>query len=305
MIVSCTDGKALVFGGWGVFGGNLSGKVELFDPASNSFTLIRDNLFAESTNYYVTMAYGDDYQHNKPADGKYIFLAKQLEGNQARLFSVDPATKEIAFYSLSQELPAFNETLQAAYSYYSPMVAPGSEFIFIPQVVINGAGYNLNVLMIDLRTTPGTLYIPPQQVSFTYFPMTGAKILLNDLKIFITGGNISNNFDPVKHTVFVQLTVPTDVKEVTPSEMEYTLDQNYPNAFNPSTNISFSLPDASAVSFNIYDATGSLRANLAEGLYTAGRHTVSFSAENLSSGIYYYTLRTGKKTITKKMSLIK
>lgn len=305
MIVPCTDGKALVFGGWGVFGGNFSGKVEIFDPATNSFTLVRDNLFADSTNYYATLAYGDDYQHNKLPDGKYIYLAKQLEGNQARLFTVDPATKEIAFYPLSQELPAFNETLQAAYAYYSPMVDPGSGYLFIPQVVYNGAGYNLNVLMVDTRTSPRVLYIPPQPVSFTYFPMTGARVLLGDLKMLVAGGNISSNFDPVKQTVFIQLTVPTGVDDADGTVSDYTLEQNYPNPFNPSTSISFGLPEASHISLKIYDATGELRATVAEGVYTSGKHFVNFSGENLASGIYFYTLRTEKNTISKKMSLIK
>lgn len=305
VMVPCTDGKALIFGGWGVFGGNFSGKVEIFDPQTNSFTLVRDNLFADDPDYYVTAVYGDDYQHNRLPNGKYIFLAKQLTGNQAKLFTVDPATKEIAYYNLSQPLPPYDSTLQAAYAYYSPMVDAASGYMFIPQVVYNGAGYNFNVLMADTRTAPPSLYIPPQPVPFSYFPMNGARVLMNNFRLLLAGGNISDNFTPVKQTAFIQLTVPTGVDDGEEIAADYSLEQNYPNPFNPSTGISFSLPEASVISLKVYDAAGELKATLAEGAYSAGKHFVNFNGEKLASGIYFYTLRTEKNTISKKMSLIK
>lgn len=86
---------------------------------------------------------------------------------------------------------------------------------------------------------------------------------------------------------------------------EFSLMQNYPNPFNPSTSISFSIPENSFVSLKIYNSIGQEIAELAGKDYTVGTHYVKFNAENLSSGVYYYTVRAGNNSITKKMILTK
>lgn len=85
----------------------------------------------------------------------------------------------------------------------------------------------------------------------------------------------------------------------------FSLDQNYPNPFNPSTTISFSLPFSSNISLLLYDAGGKLVGSLAEGFYSQGSHSVKTDINHLSSGVYFYTLKTDKFTVTKKMILEK
>jgi hypothetical protein len=95
---------------------------------------------------------------------------------------------------------------------------------------------------------------------------------------------------------------------------EYRLFQNFPNPFNPTTNISFSIPRESFVSLKVYDSLGNEVAILVDELMSAGYHNVQFSGEgnNLASGIYFYTLMvTGLTglvnsfTQTKKLVLLK
>jgi hypothetical protein len=86
---------------------------------------------------------------------------------------------------------------------------------------------------------------------------------------------------------------------------EYRLRQNYPNPFNPSTLITFELPVQSDVRVMVYDITGRMVASLAEGVMQAGSHTVSFNAENLSSGVYIYRLQAGSVVLTRKLTLLK
>jgi hypothetical protein len=102
----------------------------------------------------------------------------------------------------------------------------------------------------------------------------------------------------------------SDIIEIS-SQMpvEFFLEQNFPNPFNPSTAIKFSLPVDSRVKINIYNSLGEEIAKLVNKEMTAGSHQVNFSAENLTSGIYFYSLQVVGKfnsfSSVKKMILIK
>lgn len=86
----------------------------------------------------------------------------------------------------------------------------------------------------------------------------------------------------------------------------FSLQQNYPNPFNPNTKIRFSVPKTANVTLEVFDVTGKLVATLANNeLVSAGVKEVNFSAANLASGIYFYTLKAGNFTETKKMILVK
>ncbi len=86
---------------------------------------------------------------------------------------------------------------------------------------------------------------------------------------------------------------------------EYKLHHNYPNPFNPSTNISFYLPQSAEVQLTVYDVTGRLVATLENGLRNAGSHVIPFDASALSSGMYFYKIEAGEFSETRKMMLIK
>ncbi len=87
---------------------------------------------------------------------------------------------------------------------------------------------------------------------------------------------------------------------------EYAVYQNYPNPFNPTTQITFDVLEDNNVSLTVFNATGQEVATVVNGAYAAGRHTVTFDAANLTSGLYFYTVKMGDKfTATKKMLLVK
>jgi hypothetical protein len=85
----------------------------------------------------------------------------------------------------------------------------------------------------------------------------------------------------------------------------FALAANYPNPFNPSTEIAFVLPEAAAVRLVVYDMLGREVALLAEGPLSAGRHTVRFEASNLPSGTYLYRIEAGAFAQTRRMVLLK
>ena len=90
----------------------------------------------------------------------------------------------------------------------------------------------------------------------------------------------------------------------------YSLSTNYPNPFNPSTTISFSLPEAGDVSLNVYNVKGQLVKTLVNEQKELGNHSVVWNGKDnndqkVSSGVYFYRINTGKFTEMKKMILMK
>ncbi len=86
----------------------------------------------------------------------------------------------------------------------------------------------------------------------------------------------------------------------------FVLHANYPNPFNPSTNIRFTLPEAGNVSLAVYDLLGSETASLLNAQYlAAGTHEYSFNAANLPSGMYLVRVTAGHQQLTRKILLMK
>ena len=85
----------------------------------------------------------------------------------------------------------------------------------------------------------------------------------------------------------------------------FELSQNYPNPFNPSTTIRFSVPKAGFVTLTVYDMLGREIGVLLSGNLQAGRHSTTWDASSLSSGMYIYRLRAGDLVSQKKLMLLK
>jgi hypothetical protein len=99
--------------------------------------------------------------------------------------------------------------------------------------------------------------------------------------------------------------VITSVEDNKPSANEFNLGQNIPNPFRNATTISYQIPDDGFVSLKVYNVIGSEVAALVDSKQTRGSHTVDFSSNDLTSGVYYYTLRYNNQVKTNKMFLIK
>jgi hypothetical protein len=94
-----------------------------------------------------------------------------------------------------------------------------------------------------------------------------------------------------------------NISEIFPDDIK--LYQNYPNPFNPSTTIKFELNKAAKIEISIFDIKGKLLTTFADSKYEAGIHTVIYEPEGLSSGIYFYNLKSDKIIITKKLTYLK
>jgi hypothetical protein len=107
--------------------------------------------------------------------------------------------------------------------------------------------------------------------------------------------------------------VPTDVKLITNEVYAYSLSNNYPNPFNPSTTVKYQILEISFVTLKVYDVLGNEITTLVNEEKPAGEYEVEFNATNLpsrqgsalTSGIYFYQLKAGSFVETRKMVLIK
>ncbi|HQF41428.1 MAG TPA: T9SS type A sorting domain-containing protein, partial [Ignavibacteriaceae bacterium] len=86
---------------------------------------------------------------------------------------------------------------------------------------------------------------------------------------------------------------------------KYVLEQNYPNPFNPTTTISWQSPVSSWQTLKIYDVIGNEVATLVDEFKEAGRYQIEFDATELTSGVYFYQLRAGSFSETKKLILMR
>jgi len=99
-----------------------------------------------------------------------------------------------------------------------------------------------------------------------------------------------------------------DVEENLPKE--FNLSQNFPNPFNPTTEISFALPVNAHVNLSVYNVLGQKVKTLVDGDMEAGYKTVAWNGTDhagadVASGTYFYVLKTGGETFTKMMTMLK
>ncbi|MBS1492846.1 MAG: T9SS type A sorting domain-containing protein [Bacteroidetes bacterium] len=106
------------------------------------------------------------------------------------------------------------------------------------------------------------------------------------------------NWDPQNFVIGIK-TISSEVPAA------YKLSQNYPNPFNPTTKISFSVVKSGFVSLKVYDMTGKEVSVLVNETLGNGTYSADFNAANLTSGVYFYTLKTDNFSETKKMMLVK
>lgn len=111
--------------------------------------------------------------------------------------------------------------------------------------------------------------------------------------------------------IVVKTLAPLAVKDNTSRNVtDYTLEQNYPNPFNPSTKINYQIAASGYVSLKVYDQIGREVKTLVASEQSAGRHNIQWdgrdaAGKTVTSGIYFYTLKSGQVSLSKKMIFLK
>jgi hypothetical protein len=126
-----------------------------------------------------------------------------------------------------------------------------------------------------------------------------------DYRIIVEIYDEAGNFDIDSMDVKFKNGNPVSVEDENSNVYSFNLEQNYPNPFNPTTTLSFVIGHRSFVILKVYDVLGNEIATLVNEEKPAGSYEVEFDAKDLTSGIYFYQLRAGEFSQTKKMILMK
>ena len=167
--------------------------------------------------------------------------------------------------------------------------------------LVNGAtGTLLNTT--DDWTTGNSVTVP-----LSYVIPAGVVEANANMNIFVyKGGGAVSTDQHIQQSRIISVTQPVGItNNQGVIADEYSLSQNYPNPFNPTTNLNFSIPKDQNVSLKFYNSMGQEVATYVDGFLKAGVYNVDFDGSSLSSGIYFYTLKTSEFAETKKMMLVK
>ncbi len=165
----------------------------------------------------------------------------------------------------------------------------------------DNGGWNL------LATTSNTYYIDNTESGVDFAQFSNNVEILYKLKAVDLGNNKSGFSGTVtfnqKGGGFEKI-ASNGLNDQAPET--FTLAQNFPNPFNPTTTFTFAMPESAPVRLSIFDLNGRQVAELINEELPAGRYEIPFDASNLASGVYLYRLAAGQSfTQTRKMMLIK
>ncbi|MFA5668305.1 MAG: T9SS type A sorting domain-containing protein [Balneolaceae bacterium] len=165
------------------------------------------------------------------------------------------------------------------------------------KIILILVGYLIVSIPVNAQSVVSSAAGFMENTSISLNFMTGEAIVGNfsNETINISGGLVG--YDP--HVILSNAPL-TDLPK------KFGLSQNYPNPFNPTTVISYDVPKQAHITLDVFNSIGVKVSTLVSATKAAGMHSIHFSAQNLSSGMYFYRLQAdGNVITTKKMLLIK
>jgi hypothetical protein len=126
---------------------------------------------------------------------------------------------------------------------------------------------------------------------------------IGGIDVDLDGGMRNSNSPDIGADEFTGIIAGVNDKVIEPSR--FILEQNYPNPFNPTTIIKYSIPQSGSVTLKVYDLLGREVTSLVNEQQREGAYEVQFNGNNLASGLYFYRIRAGKYTDTKKLMILR
>ena len=217
-----------------------------------------------------------------PASGSGLWISS-VHADTLPSFSVDPSSLDFGVLFISSTAV---ETVTVSNI--------SAKALFISSVTVDSGEFSVS---------PANAVVPPggDWQFFVEFAPTFAGAQSGNVH-FVHNGSTSPDLLPLAGIG----TPTTAAGESTPLPKKFALKGNYPNPFNPATRIAFDVPKQTTVSLIVYNALGAEVAEILSNVpYEPGSHEISFNAENLATGVYFYRLRTPEFNSIRKMVLMK
>ena len=204
-------------------------------------------------------------------------------------YNTDPFSPELYLLTLNMDgdslsVKTFGEIMRGGISSIQPTLGG--------QYIMTGNG---GLLKVDIN---GNI--------IWFKPLNGKGLSVkqtSDEGYIVSGVTNDGNYDILLVKTTKDGTVNIEEELLVPSD--YILSQCYPNPFNPTTNIAYSIPELSFIKLKVYDVLGNEIATLVNGEKPIGNYGVEFNGMGFPSGIYFYKLQAGSFVETKKMVLMK
>ncbi|GBD86793.1 hypothetical protein BMS3Abin03_00717 [bacterium BMS3Abin03] len=243
------------------------------------------------------------YTGNDPVNGSDA-TTPQLDGFTFKKFAIEAKFK----ISSTQTNPVFVGGTGWRWIGFYIFDSTAALFYNNGSFVTSGVTISLNILhtatvVYDSAAQTGKWYLDGSLIDTVSFALVHGNDKNISTSNFGMGFVFEGIFDDLKVYSLSGATGVEDASGLIPSS--FKLMQNYPNPFNPSTTISYSIPNSEKVSLKVFDVLGNEIAELVNGEKPAGYYEVNFDALNLSSGIYYYTIKAGSFVRSRKMILLK
>ncbi len=297
-----TDSDTAAFGNYRdeiVTGAQVSSAVSVDSANSILNRLTKLLVYLEQTD--TAGAWGQFVQNNQPLWSRIIVAGhSQGSGHAAYIGKMYDVSRVLMFSGPQDYMSAYDRP--APWQYDKGATPPTSYFAFLHQ----NDPYNVNHQVANCMALMNT------QRPATLSNVSPGNTITGNWRILIT--DISTN-SPHASTILPEfsnvwnfmLTAPLGVDAVAETRvpLKFNLMNNYPNPFNPSTTIEANLSTAGGMSLRIYDTLGRLVKVVDEGFKAPGAYRYNVNMESYASGVYFYRLRQGTMSVTKKMILLK
>jgi hypothetical protein len=203
------------------------------------------------------------------------------------------------------DTPPVSNTLDADHPVSRVTVLPGKQDSTVFELDWTGndvgAGINTFAIYVSRNDDPFELYADG---------LTDTSLLFvaedqNRYRFFVLAQDYVGNSEPIKSSGEAGTTVPIEELFNESLPKEFALHGNYPNPFNPTTNIEYDLPSAVRVRLTVYDVLGRQVATLVDADQAGGRYRIIWDAAPYASGTYFYRLEAGEYAKTVKMIVLK
>ncbi len=291
--VAKSNNNNFAFIGWGN-GHDFYGSV--IKAASDTITKTNQNLYVSNIEqYHYSIAWLENLL-------KFIAIVKVNDNSIACLIDTNGVRRA---FSLIPNAPITRETDIAVNwdeqeEKYQIMYTSGMKDI----VLLSASSNTIGLVQIyqDILTNPSW---PPTGISCQFIHAADGTDLWNSGRIILVVHNDENSNEAIYRTIVVEDLTPIINKKDKFDVDKFVLYPAYPNPFNSIITIFFEIFKNSKVNLSVYDINGHLILTLVNDFLSFGRHEIVWNAHNLSSGIYFYQLKTKNLSITKKCMLLK